>query len=143
MKHKDQNKLKESAGPSLESASTFSTHSPSTSLAATLASDTSLQHSVPCCRAFYDCKNMVANYLDPHTALFPDCKLKLDAMMKASPFPSTLCPCCHDPSLGPPLSFCSNCSKYLVDDGDIESPWGSWSLERSTGEIICVHLDFE
>ena len=89
MKHKDQNKLKESAGPSLESASSFSTHpaSPSTSLAATLASDTSLQHSVPCCRAFYDCKNMVANYLDPHTALCPDCKLKLD---ESFPFFSNL-----------------------------------------------------
>ena len=106
------------------------------------SSQSSIQPDVPCVRQEFGCKNTVNKYNDRNTAICPKCKVTLDTLMKSSPFPSTMCPCCHATSTGPPFSFCQECLGFLAEDGSMDSTWGTWVLERNTGKIICMHLDF-
>ena len=98
---------------------------------------------IPCAREVFGCKNKVTGYNDKDTHLCPDCRQKLELMSKSSPFSPTLCPCCHDPSGGPPFAFCQECLGYLDEDGCMDSCFGSWNRDNITGELICINLDFE
>ena len=104
--------------------------------------DFNLQPPVPCLRVIEGCQNTVTKYSTQNMAICTSCKLHFDEMMKSSPFPDTLCPCCHEPSHGPSYSFCSDCLGSLEQDGFMDSGWGYWILERSSGDIICTNLDF-
>ena len=99
--------------------------------------------SIPCVREVFGCKNKVNEYNDKECAICPDCRSKLEIMFNSSPFSPTLCPCCHDPSGGPPHAFCQECLGYLDQDGCMDSPFGSWNRDNITGDIICINLDFE
>ena len=97
---------------------------------------------VPCSRNFYGCPNLVTHYDQHSTAMCPTCKLMIASKLNANPFPSNLCPSCHESSCGPPFSFCSECLKDLMTDNFIDSRWGAWQLDKETEEIICIDLDF-
>ena len=139
-------KHKQTASTEINSSAAMSTHSSSSStlsVSAPNTSNTSNSSIIPCVREVFGCKNKVNEYNDKECAICPDCRSKLEIMFNSSPFSPTLCPCCHDPSGGPPYAFCQECLGYLDQDGCMDSPFGSWNRDNITGDIICINLDFE
>ena len=102
-------KHKQTASTEINSSAAMSTHSSSSStlsVSAPNTSNTSNSSIIPCVREVFGCKNKVNEYNDKECAICPDCRSKLEIMFNSSPFSPTLCPCCHDPSFGPPYAFC-------------------------------------
>ena len=95
-----------------------------------------------CIRHENGCQNVITSYYAKYTAICDDCLEFLENKLKTTPFCHSLCPCCHHPSGGSPLSFCSECLIDLENDGWIETGWGSWHLDRRLGKIVCISLDF-
>ena len=122
---------------------TTSTSSSTLSKPSSISPNAAYNPTIPCAMEDEGCKNFVSQYFNKYTAICLPCKQNLENMMKSSPFPSTACPCCHDPSNGLPFSFCKECLSGLDQDGYMESGWGSWHLDENSGEIICTHLDFQ
>ena len=88
------------------------------------------------------CQSIVTSYYSKYTAICNSCKHLLAEKLKSTPFSHDLCPCCHKLSRGPPLSLCNECVEDIHTAGWTDSPWGSWHLDRFSGEIICIDLDF-
>ena len=82
---------------------------------------------------------MLWNY---YTAICDTCTDFLDAKQKSSQFSSSLCPCCHEPSPGNAYYLCQDCRDLMEDLGYVDSGWGAWHLDRDSGQIFCIHLDF-
>ena len=78
-----------------------------------------------------------------YTAICASCQVSMENKLQSSPFPPNLCPCCHQASNGLPYSLCSECLESIHEDGYADSSWGSWHLNRSTGQILCIGLDFD
>jgi hypothetical protein len=101
-----------------------------------------VQPTLPCIGQLDGCIAVVKSYFSESTAICPSCKDKLDQKLKSIPQLSTLCPCCRKNSnSGEPFSFCEDCKNEIVDDGILDSPYGTWHLDRDANEIICTHLD--
>ena len=96
-----------------------------------------------CIREEDGCTNSVEIYFNKYTAICSTCSLYLKEKMKMSPFHPSVCPCCHLPNQGQPFSFCQECLDSIYVDGYAESGWGSWHLDGSSGQIVCIHLDFD
>ena len=97
---------------------------------------------IACSRSFYGCPNSVSQYEDKDAAICPTCKLMLANKLNSSPFPSNLCPSCHEPSCGLPFSFCQECMDDLKTELFLESRWGFWHFDSKNGETVCINLDF-
>ena len=67
----------------------------------------SSQPQILCVRRSDGCPNIVERKLNQHTAMCENCQLLMVATQNSSPFSSSLCPCCHEPS--GPYSLCSTC----------------------------------
>ena len=89
------------------------------------------------------CPNLLTTYFNKHTAMCPSCQASIKNKLLSSPFPPDLCPCCHQASNGLPYSLCSECLESIQEDGFADSSWGSWHLDRTTGQILCIGLDFD
>ena len=105
-------------------------------------SNTSLNPPISCIRYGDGCENLGSDYFDRFTAMCNDCQKFMKSLQESSPFSSTMCPCCHDPIGGDPYSLCSTCMDYLLKEGFSESEWGAWVLDRNSGKVICLQLDF-
>ena len=97
---------------------------------------------LPCRRREDGCTNVVTDYIDKFAPICSECVTFMCNLQKTSPFPPQLCPACHQPSGDNNYSFCSLCLEWIQEDGFRESDWGAWSLNRNSGEIICIQLDF-
>ena len=113
---------------------------PETHCAGTL----SLPNQIPinCIRHEDGCDNMISSYFNKYTAICKSCSKFLAEKLKSTPYSHFLCPCCHEPNSGEPLSFCAECIGDLYQDGWIETGRGSWHLDRDKNEIVCISLDF-
>ena len=100
------------------------------------------QTPVKCIRYSDGCKAIISSYYTEYTAICEPCSTLLKKKLMTTPFPHDLCPCCHQASNGPPLSLCMECLDDIQLDGYTESGYGAWHLDRNTGEIICISLDF-
>ena len=100
-------------------------------------------YKAPCILHEDGCQSMVTDYFNNFTAICATCVQFLENKLKSSPFPQDLCPCCHQSCLGPPFSLCKECLTEIESDGYADSTWGSWHLDRRTGKMICIGLDFE
>ena len=104
--------------------------------------DAPVQPTLPCIGQLDGCIAMVNSYFSESTAICSSCKDKLDPKLKFIPQLSNLCPCCcKNSNSQEPFSFCEDCKNEIVDDGVLDSPYGTWHLDRDTSEIICTHLD--
>ena len=103
------------------------------------------EHSIPinCIRHIEGCKEVVHNYFNEYTSICEACSNYMGERLMSTPFPHDVCPCCHDPTEGPPLALYNECYREVHQDGYAESPWGSWHLDRNTGKIVCIYLNFE
>ena len=110
----------------------------STSLAST-----SSQTPMNCILKDDGCPNFLTSYFNKYTAICPSCQDFLEKKLKSSPFSPDLCPCCHQNSDGLQYSLCSECLESIQDDGYADSSWGSWHLNRTSGKILCIGLDFD
>ena len=135
-KHKSQkvNASNKKSEPAPTSSASFSTSSDSLSF--------SLAPPITCIRRVDGCPNIVSKYFDKCSAICTDCSQFLDNLQKSSPFSPQLCPACHQPSGENNYSLCSLCLEWLTEDGFRESDFGSWVLDRNTGQVICTQLDF-
>ena len=100
-----------------------------------------IQIPVNCIRKANGCQNLILSYYSEYTAICDTCKKYLKQKLMSTPHPHYLCPCCHKRSEGPPLSLCSECFEDIQVDGFTESGYGSWHLDRRSGEIVCISLD--
>ena len=119
------------------SSSSTSTNFPSAS-----SDISSLNTPLQCRRREDGCQNLVVDYIDKFAPICSECITFFKNLQKPSPFPPDLCPACHEPSVNHNYGFCSPCTDWINEDGFRESDWGSWILNRSSGEIICIQLDF-
>ena len=103
----------------------------------------SFQTPINCILEEEGCQNVVTSYFNKYTAICSTCTIFMDEKLKASAFSPDICPCCHQPSSGAPLSLCLDCLNSIQDDGYLDSSWGSWHLDRISGRIICIYLDFD
>ena len=103
---------------------------------------TSLKPPLPCRNRIDGCKSIVSDYFDNLIVICSECITSLTNLQMTSPFSPQLCPACHQPSGGGKFSFCSLCIDWIQEDGFRESDWGAWALNRDSGEIICIQLDF-
>ena len=97
---------------------------------------------ISCIRKHDGCPRFVDKYFDEYTAICSTCVEHMATLQASSPFPPSLCPCCHEPSSGVDFSLCAGCIKWIHEDGFADSDWGSWTLDRNNGEIKCIQLDF-
>jgi hypothetical protein len=119
------------------SSSSTSTNFPSAS------SDTSsINTPLQCRRSDDGCQNSDVDYIDKFAPICSECITFFKHLQNTSPFPPDLCPAYHEPSGNHNYPFCSLCTDWINEDGFRESDWGSWILKRSSGEIICIQLDF-
>ena len=117
-----------------------SSKSSSTSTPSTLISH---QTPINCILQGDGCPNLLTSYYSKYTAICPSCQAFIENKLLSSPFSQHLCPCCHQASNGTPYSLCSECLESIQEDGYADSSWGSWHLERTTGKILCIGLDFD
>ena len=101
------------------------------------------QNPINCIRHQDGCQDVLTFYYNEFTAICDSCSTFIEKKLKSTPFSHDICPCCHEPSNGIQLSLCSECLESIEDDGYAESSWGSWHLDRSRGQVICIGLDFE
>ena len=87
------------------------------------------------------CSNLVTNNYNELSAICIICKEFMENLAKSSPYPPELCPCCHK-TADSNFTFCRECKDDLQKDGCLDSPWGIWHLDRCTGDVICINLDF-
>jgi hypothetical protein len=97
---------------------------------------------LPCRNRSEGCTQVIQNYFDKFVVICEDCIASMKSLQKSSPFSSQLCPACHQPSENGKFSFCSLCKDWIHEDGFRDSDWGSWTLNRDSGEIICIQLEF-
>jgi len=97
---------------------------------------------IKCVRHEFGCTNLINSYYNEYTAICDSCSKFLEDKLQSTPYSQFLCPCCHGPNEGQPLSFCSECMHDLYQDGWIETGRGSWHLDRRNGKIVCINLDF-
>ena len=106
---------------------------------------TSEHHQSPinCIRHANGCNNVIYSYYNKYTAICDSCLDYLEKKLKMTPFSHKLCPCCHKPSLGTPLSLCAECMDDInSEEGYTESRWVAWHLDRMKNRIVCISLDF-
>ena len=106
--------------------------------------DKSLPFQIPinCIRYEDGCRNMISSYFNKYTAICQSCSHFLEEKLQSTPYSHFICPCCHEPNTGEPLSFCAECIGDLYQDGWIETGRGSWHLDRDKNEIVCISLEF-
>ena len=107
------------------------------------STSTSQQTPINCILQGDGCPNLLSSYFNKYTAICASCQVSMENKLQSSPFPPNLCPCCHQASNGLPYSLCSECLESIHEDGYADSSWGSWHLNRSTGQILCIGLDFD
>ena len=100
------------------------------------------QTPIYCIRYENGCRNIIRSYYTKYTAICEPCTTYLKKKLKTTPYSHKICPCCHEVSNGPPLSLCQECLDDIKSDGWTESGFGAWHLDRNTGEILCISLDF-
>ena len=91
---------------------------------------THYQTPINCIRQEDGCENVILSYYNKYTAICNSCTEFLSKKLQSTPFPHSLCPCCHQPCNGAPLSLCSECLEDVYDGGWCETGWGSWHLDR-------------
>ena len=97
---------------------------------------------VNCIRYENGCRKIIRSYYTEYTPICEPCTTFLKRKLKTTPYSHWICPCCHQATNGPPLTLCRECMQYIQSDGWTESGFGSWHLDRITGEVICISLDF-
>ena len=101
-----------------------------------------LKDPVPCFRHEEGCTKIVEEYFDTYTAFCNECIIFMNEKQKTSPFSPNLCPCCHNEANSEEnFSLCSDCLEYLLENGFVESDWGSWVLDRDSKKILCQQLE--
>ena len=91
-----------------------------------------------CCRNFAGCNRSVSGFSDPEAAICLTCKLHITSQIEANPPPTGTCLCCHETPTCFQSSFCSNCSMWLQESGEVDSGLGAWIRNKITGAIICT-----
>ena len=97
---------------------------------------------IQCIRHEDGCPNLIYSYFNEYTAICDSCSRHLEEKLKSTPHSHFLCPCCHNPNGGEPLSFCNECIEDLHADGWIETGRGSWHLDRNNGKVVCISFEF-
>ena len=97
--------------------------------------------STTCVGQLDGCEESTSDYFCEESAICPSCEYKLDEILKSAPQPPNQCPCCHEGNSGDPFSLCFSCDKEIHSDGLLDSPWGTWFLDRDKNKTICVRLD--
>ena len=97
---------------------------------------------IKCVRQSDGCKNLVDSYYNEYNAICSSCTSSLGSLLKELPYSSSLCPCCHEVSEGEAYSLCAECLDMVDSLGYVDSGWGAWHLDRDSGKIICINLDF-
>ena len=87
------------------------------------------------------CSASTSEYFPPESAICPNCDLKLLEILKSAPHPPSQCPCCHESNSQDSFSLCASCVKEIQTDGMLDSPWGTWYLDKDQNKTICVRLD--
>ena len=75
--------------------------------------------------------------------IYKEISLSRNNLVQCNPFSHYICPCCHKPNEGIPLSLCSECYEDINQDGWVETGRGAWHLDRERGRIVCIYLDFD
>ena len=101
------------------------------------------QSPIKCIMFEEGCTNVVSEYFNNYTAICEPCSAYMSTKLKSTPYPHNLCPCCHELSEGLPLSLCITCLEEIYQDGYAESQWGSWHIDRSSGKIVCINLNYD
>ena len=96
---------------------------------------------VNCVGQLDGCSASTSDYFSPESAISPSCNVKLEETLKSASHPPRQCPCCHEPNSGDPFSLRPSCEKEIQTDGMLDSPWGTWYLDRDKNKMICVRLD--
>ena len=97
---------------------------------------------VNCIRYENGIRNIIRSYYTEYTAICEPCSTFLKKKLKTTPYSHMICPYCHQATNGPPLSLCLECMQDIQSDGWTKSSFGAWHLDRNTGEVICISLDF-
>ena len=79
---------------------------------------------IACSRSCYGCPNRVSQYEHEDAAICPTCKLTLASKLNSSPYPSNLCPSCHETNCDLPFSFCEECMNILKTKRFLDSRLG-------------------
>ena len=77
-----------------------------------------------CIRHADGCPNLVNSYFNEYTAICNSCSLLMENMLKSTPYPHDICPCCHQPN-DVLLSLCAECLSDIQDDGLVDTGRGS------------------
>ena len=89
------------------------------------------------------CQNTSQNYFNRHTAICDTCYSFMNELLNTTPFKHHLCPCCHQPNKGEPLSLYRTCLDDVYQDGWTESGRGAWHHDPLRGKIVCISLKFD
>ena len=134
---------KSQRGVNIHKTTIHKNFTPNNTIQSTSSVSESYQSPINCIRQSDGCDNIIYSYYNKYTAICDACLDFMDKKLKSTPFSHQLCPCCHQPSSGPPLSLCSECMDDIYDDeGYAESRWGSWHFDRKKQNIVCISLDF-
>ena len=96
------------------------------------------QNLFPCRRNVDGCNNLINSFTDSKTAICGNCKLYLNGKIEAFPPPPGTCLCCHESPNFSQSIFCSKCSQWLQESGEVDSDWGYWVRDKISGDIICI-----
>ena len=77
------------------------------------------------------------------TAICDTCFSFMNELLNTTPFKHHLCPCCHQPNEGGPLSFCHESLDDIYQDGWTESGRGAWHLDPRRRKIVCILSNFD
>ena len=96
------------------------------------------RNSITCCRNVDGCNNLINSFNNPKTAICGNCKVYLNGKIEAFPPPPGTCLCCHESPNFSQSIFCSKCSQWLQESGEVDSDWGYWVRDKISGDIICI-----